>query len=242
MSLARCLDLLYPPACALCEEPLREGRSLCEPCQAALPRIESPFCIRCGAAIDGALPDDLLCPGCRVRPFSFEFARAALKARHEALALVRSFKYGRRIHLHRELALLLAEVWNDPRLAAQQDPPWSLVPVPLHWKRQRQRWFNQSFELARTLSRLRNLPLVPALRRIRVTPQQALLPRSERLRNLQGAFRLSRREAHSRSLRGKPVALIDDVFTTGSTSEECARILLEQGEVEKVIVLTVLRG
>lgn len=242
MTLARFLDLFYPPACALCGEPLRDGRYLCEPCRAGLPRLESPFCIQCGRPFEGAVPEDVLCPQCRGREFSFEFARAAAQAGGQARELMHAYKYGRRVHLHRDLAALAEETWADPRLASQDNPPWVLVPVPLHWRRQQWRWFNQSHEIARALARLRGLRCAHVLRRIRNTNQQTLLSRRERLANLRGAFRLCGREKRQNSLRNQPVLLIDDVFTTGSTAEECARVLVEDGGAEKVVVVTVLRG
>lgn len=242
MPLTRWLDALYPPNCNLCSTPLRDGRYLCECCREGLPRVGKPFCIQCGEPLFGALPDDVLCAQCRGESFSYEFARAAALARDQASELIHAFKYGRQIHLHRELALLAKEVWDDPRIASQTDPPWTLVPVPLHWRRQQWRTFNQSREIARTLAAELKLPFAPVLRRIRHTDQQTLLDRTERLKNLRGAFRLSRREQRAKSLRNKPVLLVDDVFTTGSTAEECARVLREEGDVEKVVVLTVLRG
>ncbi len=242
MSLARCLDFLYPPSCGLCRTSLRDGRYLCSPCRDGLPRIEKPFCIKCGEHIEGYVPEDVLCSRCRGSGFSFDFARATARAQGPALELMHAYKYGRQIHLHRELALLAEEAWDDPRVAAQRDPPWTLVPVPLHWRRQRWRWFNQSHQIARMLARRRNLRCEQALRRVRHTSQQTLLNRTERLANLRGAFRLSRRQQRVQSLRDKPVLLVDDVFTTGSTAEECARVLIEEGGVEKVVVLTVLRG
>lgn len=241
-SLSRWLDFLYPPACAICDDPLREGRYLCESCATALPRVTKPFCIQCGIPIAGEVPDDVLCPQCRGVRSSFEFARAPVRADGDARELMHAFKYGRSLHLHHELARLASEAWDDPRIACQSDPPWTLVPVPLHWKRQRWRWFNQSHEIARTLARLRDLPLAPVLRRIRNTNQQTLLTRSQRLANLQGAFRLSRAERKQNRVRQQPVLLVDDVFTTGSTAEECARVLLDEGGAQKVVVLTVLRG
>lgn len=241
-SLSRWLDVLYPPACALCRQPLRDGRYLCDSCRARFPRIEKPFCVQCGEPFDGVVPDDVLCAHCRGGEFSFAFARAGAKSRDGARELMHAFKYGRQIHLHRELSLLAMEAWDDPRIAAQTNPPWILVPVPLHWRRQRWRWFNQSNELAKTIARLRGLRFAPALRRIRHTRQQTRLSRAERLANLRGAFRLSRRERRCQTLRQQPVLLVDDVFTTGSTAEECARVLRNQGGAEKVVVLTVLRG
>ncbi|MEO1843311.1 MAG: ComF family protein [Akkermansiaceae bacterium] len=242
MSFARWLDILYPPACALCSEPLRDGAYLCDSCRADLPRIEKPFCIQCGEHIEGFVPEDVLCSQCRGSEFTFEFARAAATAHDQARELMHAYKYGRQLHLHRELAILAEEVWDDPRVASQCDPPWVLVPVPLHWRRQQWRWFNQSYEIAKTLGRLRGLRFEHALRRIRDTNQQTLLSRSERLANLRGAFRLCRRERRLKLVRNQPVLLIDDVFTTGSTVEECARVLVEEGGAEKVVVLTVMRG
>ena len=242
MSLARWLDFLYPPACALCRDPLRDGRYLCDSCRDGLARIEKPFCLQCGVPITGFVPEDILCSQCRGNEFAFEFARAAANAHGESRELMHAYKYGRQLHLHRELALLAEEVWDDPRVNSQVDPPWTLVPVPLHWRRRRWRWFNQSYEIARHLSRKRNLHCEQALRRVRFTNQQTLLNRTERRANLRGAFRLSRREKRHRTLKGQPVLLVDDVLTTGSTAEECARVLVEEGGAEKVVVLTVLRG
>lgn len=237
---ARWLDYLYPPSCHLCRTPLRGGRYLCPACREALPRIRPPLCRQCGLPFDGALPETVSCPNCHDRPFAFDFARAACLARDGARELVHAFKYERRLHLHRELAELAAEALEDERIAASSD--WLLVPVPLHWRRQRWRWFNQAREIARGLSRLRGWPLHPALRRVRGTTQQTLLSRGERLQNLQGAFRLSGRERRRRILPGRAVLLVDDVFTTGSTAQECARVLKEEGHAEKVVVLTALRG
>lgn len=242
MSLARWLDFLYPPACALCRDPLRDGRYLCDTCREELPRIEKPFCIQCGEHIEGVVPEDVLCSQCRGSEFSFEFARAAGSAHDQARELMHAYKYGRQVHLHRELAILASEVWDDPRVAAQSDPPWVIVPVPLHWRRQQWRWFNQSYEIARTLARMQGLRFEHPLRRVRNTNQQTLLSRADRLANLRGAFRLSRHEGRHNTVRDQPVLLLDDVFTTGSTAEECARVLLQEGGVEKVVVLTVLRG
>ena len=239
---ARWLDLLYPPSCVLCQEPMRNGRYLCSACSDGLLRIEKPYCMKCGEDIEGHVPEDVLCAHCRRVNYSFEFALSVVRAEGRANEIMHAYKYGRQIHLHRELALLMEELWNDPRLTVQQTHPWVIVPVPLHGKRERWRWFNQSHEIAQTLARRCKLHCKKVLRRTRNTSQQALLGREQRLANLQGAFRLSTRERRVKSIRQKPVLLIDDVFTTGSTAEECARVLKQDGGAEKVVVLTVLRG
>ena len=198
--------------------------------------------MKCGDSIEGLVPDDVVCTRCRGVDYFFDFARSVTSAEGPANEIMHAYKYGRQIHLHRELALLMEELWNDPRLSVQKNPPWVVVPVPLHWRRERWRWFNQSYEIAKTLAQQCNLSCQKALRRTRNTSQQALLDRGHRLANLQGAFQLSPREQRLETIRDKPVLLIDDVFTTGSTVEECARVLKEEGGAEKVVVLTVLRG
>ena len=240
--LARWMDFLYPPSCSICRVPLQNGRYLCQSCCEGLPRIEQPYCMKCGENIVGHVPEDVLCSHCRGTDYFFDFARSVTSAEGPVNQIMHAYKYGRQIHLHRELALLMEGLWNDPRLAVQKNPPWVVVPVPLHWKRERWRWFNQSYEIAKTLARQCNLSCQRALRRTRNTNQQALLDRGHRLANLQGAFQLSPRERRLETTRNKPVLLIDDVFTTGSTAEECARVLRQEGGAEKVVVLTVLRG
>lgn len=242
MNLARWLDFLFPPSCHLCKVPLRNGRYLCHPCHEALPRITSPLCAQCGLSFEANQPDPDSCPNCQDRSFAFDFARSALLYRDGARELVHAFKYERRVHLHHELAQVTAEALEDERLSPDGATDWILVPVPLHWKRQRWRWFNQAHELARALAQLRGLTLYPALRRTRPTTQQILLTRGQRLKNLRGAFQLSRQEQRRKFLQGKSVLLVDDVFTTGSTAHECARVLKEEAGAQKVVVLTALRG
>ena len=240
MPLARVLDFLYPPACHLCQAPLTHGRYLCPSCRDALPRVTAPLCQQCGLPADGNIPDGFTCPNCEDQNFAFDFARAAFRARDGARELVHAFKYRRRIHLHRELGALAAEALDDPRITARDG--WILVPVPLHWQRRQWRWFNQAEEIAAAMARLHNLPITRALHRSRATPQQILLTREQRLRNLKNAFRLTRHERKHRILDGRPVLLVDDVFTTGSTAHECAKVLKTKAGAEIVVVLTVLRG
>ena len=106
-----------------------------------------------------------------------------------------------------------------------------ILPVPLHKARQRERGFNQAWLLARHLSRWTQVPLMDrVLVRHRSTTAQAGLSRKQRRRNIQGAFRVADRAA----IRGRAVLLVDDVFTTGATLNECARILRKQGHIESM--------
>jgi len=130
---------------------------------------------------------------------------------------------------------------EDPRLAEALEGGWPLVPVPLHRRRHLWRFFNQAEEIARSLGRATGLPLCRALLRTVSTGSQTRLSRAQRLKNLKGAFALSR-EGKRFTAAGPPGAvLVDDVFTTGATTGECARLLRRSG-VQKVVVVTVMRG
>lgn len=117
-------------------------------------------------------------------------------------------------------------------------PDWHLVPVPLHARRLRERRFNQSAELARTLAKLSGLPVLDLLHRSRYTTAQATLTRKQRLENLAGAFTLKPRAPQNIPSH---ILLVDDVFTTGSTAHECALALKKAG-AHRIAVLTVARG
>lgn len=235
------LDLLYPPVCELCSDPLRDNRWLCDPCASRLPRLEAPFCDRCAEPVDGAVEGSVRCPNCHHLDFAFRFARPALRNDPDTRRLVHDLKYKRRLHLAAELGRIATGALSDPRLASAIADRWPLVPVPLHRSRKHRRHFNQAVEIARTVSRLSGLPLVSALCRTRDTGTQTRLSRSHRLANLRGAFRIT--AAGRRLIRRHPAGAIvfDDVFTTGATTHECARVLRRAG-LEIVVVVTVMRG
>jgi len=230
------LDALYPGVCELCGESVDAGGSLCGPCGEGLPRLAEPFCEVCGEGFDGRIDASIECLNCRGRRFAFEFARPALRRSEGAMRLVREFKYGRRLELGRELGRLAADAFADPRLEQARSGGWPLVPVPLHRRREAWRQFNQAGEIARELGRVLGLPCRDELRRVRATVTQTRLSRRERQRNLRGAFRLARGDRP-----GPGAVLVDDVFTTGSTVDECARVL-RSGGIQKVVVVTAMRG
>ena len=149
--------------------------------------------------------------------------------------LIHRFKYQGHFYLRHQLAAWMAEGLADARL--RHPPAEALVPVPLHAARQREREFNQAEVLAREVSARAGLPVENLLRRTRYTSTQTQLDRDERMENLRGAFCLRQHAEVS----GRHLLLIDDVFTTGSTVEECARVLLESGAAS-VRVLTVARA
>jgi ComF family protein len=229
------LGLVYPPHCAACGAETPPELHLCETCAGGARRIVAPFCRGCSEPFAGAISSDFLCAECHERDFQFTCAVSPYRATGVVREFILRFKYERHYYLRHPLAQWLATGLEDERL---RDPaPELLVPVPLHPARRRFREFNQAEVLAGLLSGHCGLPVLEALERTRYTATQTRFDREERLQNLRGAFRLARGVA----VAGRHVLLIDDVFTTGSTVEECARVL-QTASVASVRVLTIARA
>lgn len=238
----RLLDLIFPRLCPGCETPLahRAQPQLCASCQGKLHPLTAPFCPVCGEKFHGISDPNRPCANCANRKLSFDFARSHYHAHGLLRDLIHRLKYQRALHLAPLLAHLLGDNLQDPRVNDGQ--PWLLVPVPLHPRRQRKRRFNQAAELSQLLAQHRGWPWLEALRRTRAAAPQADLDRQERLRNLRGAFALHPSPRVREHLTGARVLLVDDVFTTGSTAHECAKVLKDDASVAIVAVIAVARA
>lgn len=239
---------IYPPLCATCEFPLSATRQiavpfLCEACEAALTPIGDHYCRVCGQGFDGTSSLPFRCGNCGDRELAVDFAVSAFRGAGAGKGLVHRFKYAKERHLARLLGVLLDEVWRDERL--RETRSWWVVPVPLHRKRQRERGFNQSHELAREfVSRApqgMQLTLRSLLRRTGERERQARLDRRERLANLTDVFAPARRLPEAPP-GGARILLVDDVITTGTTVSECAAVLRETMEIDQIAAVSVLRG
>jgi len=201
--------------------------------------------MRCGEAFDGDTgDDDFRCVNCEGRKLWFDFAIAAYRAEDDVRDLIHRYKYGRKLRLRQTLANMLVDVFrHDPRLSVLVgEADTVLVPVPLHRLRHATRGFNQALHLARLTGRELGIDMRPCLIRNRATQPQSKLNRQERLDNLKGAFGLKNRPWCKDPVRDKTVVLIDDVFTTGTTAAECAKVLIRNGGAERVVVATIARG
>jgi ComF family protein len=190
------------------------------------------FCVSCRTPFRNAFPLDAegRCALCRggLRGFDAAYCFGAYEG--ELRKLIHLYKYGRIKTLARPLGdLLAAALPRDREFDA-------VVPVPLHWRRQWQRGFNQSELLARAIARRTGVPVVKALRRVQATVAQASLSNTSRRRNVAAAFRCKR----PLLVEGKRILLIDDVMTTGATAASCAQALKRAG-ARKVTLLTVAR-
>jgi competence protein ComFC len=219
------VSLLYPATCTVCGKHVGVGEYLCDGCEAKIVRIVPPFCETCSEPFEGSINTAFTCANCAHRSIDFNTAVAAYRGRGIVRDVIHEFKYNRQIHLRHLVARWLRAALDDERL---RDCRFDvIVPVPLHPARQRERGFNQASELADLLSAHTSIPCSPLLKRIRYTTTQTALDRSERMENLHNAFRL-RKNADVRGLR---VLLVDDILTTGSTLNECARVLKRAGAI-----------
>jgi ComF family protein len=220
--LGRVVDVALPQLCPACREPV-EGAGLCPTCWSRLSFISRPYCERLGIPFPYDSGPGLLSLEAIADPPAYGRARAAVRYDEVARTLVHALKYGDRIDLGPMMARWMAQAGGD--LLAEAD---ALVPVPLHWRRQWARRFNQSALLAELIGAASGRPIVHgALRRARATPQQVGLGKSERAENVQGAFRVG--DAGKAAIAGRRLVLIDDVLTSGATAGACARALTRAG-------------
>jgi ComF family protein len=217
------LDLLLPPLCPACREPLGQAAALCASCWSKLSFIAPPYCDRMGVPFAYDPGPGVLSMQAIAHPPAYGRARAAVQYDDISRILVHGLKYSDRLDLAPMLGRWMAQAGRS--LLADAD---ALVPVPLHWRRLWARRFNQSAALAKIISNESGVPVVvDALKRVKPTLQQVGLTASERAQNVQGAFAVL--DAGRPQVAGRKLVLIDDVLTTGATLEACARALLRGG-------------
>lgn len=228
------ISLFFPEKCPFCRSlsKIEEGEiaGLCPACTEDIQWIKTPFCLRCGRPFPEGSTGDF-CSDCLQQKVAFDWGRAAVAYQGVMAKAIQRFKYQGDIRL----AGPLSRFWNKMDL---KDISFeAIVPVPLHPTRLRKRGFNQALLLGKSLGKTHNKQvLIKTLRRTRNTPPQVQLDHREREKNVRGAFEVRQRQ----EIMDKHLLLVDDVFTTGATVNECARVLKKSGAKE-VYVLTLAR-
>ena len=227
------LDIALPTLCVACREPV-DGEGVCAECWAKLSFIAPPYCPRLGIPFVYDPGPELLSMEAIANPPAYQRARAAVRYDDVARTLVHALKYQDRTDLAPAMGRWMARAGQE--LLDEADV---LVPVPLHWRRGWSRRYNQSGALARVISRQSGVKLASeALRRVRATEQQIGLSRSQRASNVQGAFKVA--TERSADIAGRRVVLVDDVLTSGATTDACARAL-SRAKAAQVDVLVFAR-
>lgn len=220
-------DVLFPPVCVHCRGLVASGgeyRHLCVSCAAQFDFVGPPHCTICGHPFYGEMAGERQCPHCVGLAPEFRAGRTAVLFKGPARALVIALKYHRGLHVLDDMETVFREsphVLDFVRGAV-------LVPVPLHPRKERERGYNQSALLARHLCRAAGggTRVQSLLRRVVDTQTQTVFDRHTRQANLKNAFALVRGAALNPRLH---FILVDDVFTTGSTLNSCARSLRRAG-------------
>lgn len=231
------LAFFYPEVCQLC----RLGRAgpdegyVCGDCWHEVRFIEPPFCRRCGLPFSGEITQEFECANCQGVRLYFERARGAAVAKGPLREALHRYKYNNA----RWFGVFLADIlWRQAGSSLLKEPCDLIVPVPLFPLKKREREFNQAEEISKIIGEKTNWPVeTKAIARVRNTRTQTQLTRQERAENMRRAFQLK----NDANIKNKRVLLIDDVLTTGATTNACARAL-KRGGAKEVAVWTVARG
>ncbi|CAK0748117.1 competence protein ComFC [Azospirillaceae bacterium] len=236
-------DMVLPPRCLGCGEPVDRQGGLCGPCWMGLTFLGPPYCDQCGTPFPHPMGEEddsnggqekILCGQCVATPPNFTRGRSVVAYDNGSKPLILSFKHGDRTDCAPIYGAWMARAGADLLETAD-----ILTPVPLHWGRLFHRRYNQAALLAQEIERQSGKPAVlDALIRRRSTLSQGGRGRTARFRNVRGAFETRARRAAL--IQGARVLVIDDVMTTGATISECARMLLHAG-ARQVDALTLAR-
>lgn len=226
------LDFILPPLCPLCKKRILTQHGLCADCFAKIDFISRPYCEICGKPFEFDIPEENLCGACCRKLPLFAKARASFLYDSFSAKLILPFKHSDHLELTPLLTRLLKHAGTD--LFNETD---LIIGVPLHRFRFIKRKYNQADILAKSLAETIRKPYYSSiLIRNRSTPSQGHMNATKRKENVSGAFSVK----NPHLITDKTVLLIDDVFTTGATLNECTKVLLKHG-ARKVLVLTLAR-
>lgn len=214
-------DWLYPRRCPVCEDiVMPKGELVCDECRSRIPYIHSPRCCRCGKELADERQE--FCYDCTRKTFYYECGAAPLRYN----AVMRRAMEGLKYRNKREYADFFAEeilrAYGNMLKSWQPD---MLIPVPIHSARRRSRGYNQAELLAEPFGERLGVPVRnDILIRSRSTGPQNKLNDKERRKNVEEAFQIK-----ENGVQLKRVILVDDIYTTGSTVNACAKVLKEAG-------------
>ncbi len=219
------INTVFPLRCLVCGDDLLqyEAMPLCKEHKMGIVPVERPFCDVCGKQMFSSNGLEVICQECRETKRNFDRSFSATRYTDVMKTLVEKYKYRMRDYLAAPFADLISEFIQKFVDYRKID---LVLPVPLHWRRYMYRGFNQAYEMIRHFRKEFSFEVSRGnLRRIRNTTPQVMLSPEERRENIVGAFKVIK----PGEFRDKSLLLVDDVFTTGSTMNECAGALKEAG-------------
>lgn len=226
-TLEKILDILYPPICINCKKGIDSQKNiLCKKCFNKIQINTAFMCPRCGGR------KTTLNNTCHKTPFIL----APATFYHEPIsALIHYYKYNNLLEIRKILAAILIVYLNNLNINVSK---FIISYIPLHKKKERERGFNQSYELARIISNYFNIPLYKTIAKAKYNkPQAKMKSHKERAENVKNAFEITNRK----NVVGKNIILVDDVSTSGATLYEISK-LLKKNEAKKIIGLVVAKA
>ncbi len=227
-------QILFPANCMACNVAVAKMGAICAECFTQMQVMQPPECSKCGEPFAFNSGDCLTCDACAAHPPTYDCAKSLWAYDDYSGKIIKRFKFGDKTANAPHLAEMLAH--RGAEMIAVAD---IIAPVPLHFKRLRERRYNQAAILCAHICKNHQTKLrQDLLIRTRYTTPQTELPFAKRQENVQGVFRVNPK--YARHLSGKTILLIDDVLTTGSTMNACAKALKNEDALS-VYVLTLTK-
>lgn len=230
------INLLYPAMCRVCSKKINAfDRNICASCAKKIKERIPPFCAKCGKQLEGEPELIAECPDCKKHTPCFDRAWSACHYNEPLKNLIHDFKYKKVSSLSVDFTVLIIDFMK--KYDAGKDCQ-VILPIPMHPNRLFKREINHSDALAQNLAKKLNIPYSRnALKKTKNTLFQSKLKRKARIENLRSSFSIKDDSA----IRDKNILLVDDLLTTGSTVNECSKILKNSG-AKHVEVITLARG
>ena len=226
------IELIYPKRtkCCVCGREAKEA--VCSTCLSQLEYLEGRVCLKCGKGI-GDEYDANICPDCQREGKHFDMAFSCFQYKDMGKTIIHKLKYESCKEVAYTLARLMHQKMADERIKLD-----AVVPVPIHKSKEEIRGFNQAQLIAEEIAAAAGIPLWNCITRTKVTTDQFKLDKIHRNLNVHNAFCIN---MLYNDVKYKSVLLVDDVYTTGSTVDECSKILKQHG-VHRVFVITAATG
>ncbi|NQT95769.1 MAG: ComF family protein [Candidatus Omnitrophica bacterium] len=232
------LNLVFPVYCQSCNVKLLYTNRgyLCKDCLGKIKRNQPPLCTRCGRSLNTYNKNlKAICADCIGKSYSFKQAWQCCEYEGLTKELIHKFKYNKKVFLKEPLAEILCQFAMSYIDYKTID---NIIAVPMNKRDLQARGFNQAELLAEVLSKKLGIPYIKNLLiKTKRTKEQIGLNRGRRLKNLEGAFHTNK----SICLNQKVLLLLDDVYTTGATANECSKTLLVSG-AESIYSFAIARG
>lgn len=228
------LDLLYPEyRCIFCGNEAKDNYlNVCDRCKNKVTFLkEEGVCLKCGMPL--ASDFDKVCASCKKYEYAFDLARAVAAYDGDVVSAVHSFKYSGQKFKAKYMARMMASKFLELNLKVDY-----ITFVPMFEDKKKERGFNQAELLAENFAKIVDLPLISVLDKICETESQTTFDAKVRMKNLQGSIALNKEIA--KKIKGANVLIIDDVFTTGATLNECSK-LLKKAKVKNVYCITIAK-